>query len=145
MLEKIQADLKAAMIARDEQKKLVLSGLKSAIRMAEIDSKQTLDDAAALKVLQKEAKKRKESIKLYEEAGDADRAAAEKAELAIIEAYLPAQATEADITAAVEAAITETAASSMQDMGKVMGIVTAKFGGTADGATVAKIVREKLA
>ena len=145
MLDQIQADLKAAMIARDEQKKLVLSGLKSAIRMAEIDGKQTLDDEGAIKVIQKEAKKRKESIKLYAEAGDTDRATAEKEELAIIEVYLPAQATEADITAAVEAAITETAANSMQDMGKVMGLVTAKFGGTADGAIVAKIVKEKLA
>lgn len=144
LLDQINADLKAAMIARDETRKTTLQGLKSSIKYVEIDKKEILDDPAIMQVLQKEAKKRKESIVLYEQGGNTESAAKEQAELAIIEAYLPEMASEADIAKAVDLAIAETGASSMADMGAVMGKVKASLGDNVDGATVARLVKERL-
>jgi uncharacterized protein YqeY len=144
MQDQIQADLKAAMIARDELKKTTLQGIKATLKYAEIEGGSELDDAAVVKVLQKEAKKRKESAALFEQGGNQESADKEKAELEIIEAYLPEMASEEAVTAAVEKAMADTGASSMQDMGKVIGAVKGALGETADGAVVAKIVKEKL-
>ncbi len=144
LIDDLNADLKAAMIARDELKKVTLQGLKAMVKYAEIDSGIAPDDEGVTKVLQKEAKKRKESIELYEKGGNQESADKEKAELEIIEGYLPEMASEEDVVRAVEAAVAETGASSMQDMGAVVGKVKGKFGGNADGAMIAKIVKEKL-
>lgn len=144
LLETINADLKAAMIARDADTKTTLQGLKAAIRYVEIDGKTELDDAGIQKLLMKEAKKRKESAELFRKGGNEESAAKEDAELALIEAYLPEAASEEDVVAAVAEAIQATGASSMQDMGKVMGMVKGKLGDTVDGSLVAKIVKEKL-
>lgn len=144
MLEKIEADLKTAMLAREQDTVTTLRGLKSAIRNVEIDTRTTLTDEQSVAVLQKEAKRRREAQAMYEQAGETDRAANEARELAIIEGYLPAMADEATIATAIDEAITQTGAASVQDMGKVMGVVTQKLAGTADGAVIAKLVREKL-
>ena len=144
MLDKINADLKAAMIARDELKKLTLQGLKATLKYAEIDHKMEMNDENITKVLQKEAKKRKESIALYIQGGNQESADKEQEELELIEGYLPEMASEQDVIKAVEAAITETGASSIKDMGAVMGKVKAQFGGNVDGGMVAKLVKAKL-
>lgn len=143
MLDRINADLKQAMLARDERRKVTLSGLKAAIRYAEIDGGKELDKEESFKILKKEAKKRRESMAMYEKAGDDERFAKEQAELEIIESYLPEEASEADVMSVVEAAINEVGASSMQDMGKVMGLAKSRLD-NADGALIAKVVKEKL-
>ena len=144
MLKRIEADLKTAMLARERDTVTTLRGLKSAIRNVEIDGKHELDEAESITVLQKEAKKRRESIGMYESAGETERLDNEKRELDIIEAYLPAMASSDDIAAAVDEAISQAGASSMKEMGQVMGIVTKKFAGTADGSEVARVVKERL-
>lgn len=144
MLQKIEADLKTAMLAREQDTVTTLRGLKSAIRNVEIDSRKDLNEEESIAVLQKEAKKRREAIAMYEQANDSERADNEKRELAIIEQYLPEMADTATITTAVDDAITQTGATSMQDMGAVMGQVKQKLAGTADGAEVARIVKERL-
>ena len=145
MRDELQADLKAAMIARDELKKTTLSGLKSAIKYAEIDAGHEFNDDEIIKLLMKEAKKRRESIELYKQGGNQESADKEAAELEIIEGYLPDAPSEEEVAKAVEAAIASTGASSMQDMGKVMGAVKGQLGDTVDGGLVAKLVKEKLA
>jgi uncharacterized protein YqeY len=95
-------------------------------------------------LLAKEAKKRQESADLYVQAGDQVRADAELAEKAIIEAYLPAQLSEAELVALIDEAIAATGASGPQGMGQVIGAVKAKAGASADGALVARLVKEKL-
>lgn len=140
-------DLKSALLARDAERATVLRGLKSVILDAEIaaGARETgLADEAIISLFQKEAKKRQESADLYIKAGDQARADKELSEKQIIEGYLPAQLSEDEIAAAVDAAIAETGADSMQAMGQVIGLVKTKTKGAADGATVARIVKEKL-
>lgn len=144
ILDQIQADLKSAMIARDELKKVTLQGLKATLKYAEIEHGEALDDVAVEKVLQKEAKKRKEAAGLFRKGGNEESASKEEAELTIIESYLPEQASESEVEAAVEKAITDIGASSMQDMGKVMGVVKAELGNSVDGSLVARFMKEKL-
>ena len=144
LIDQITDDLKQAMIARDELKKTTLQGIKATLKYAEIDGAE-MDDAGVSKVLMKEAKKRKESIELYEKGGNQESADKEKAELEIIEAYLPEQASEEEVAAAVDKAIAATGATSMQDMGKVIGMVKGELGDGVDGSVVAKLVKEKLA
>ena len=147
MQQQIEADLKAAMLAGDKTKAETLRGLKSALlneAIAQNSREQGLSDEQIQTVLLREAKKRTEAIELYKKAGAADRAAAEEAEKAVIDAYLPEQASEEDITKAVEDEIATSGASSMADMGKVIGAVKAKLGAGADGSVIARIVREKL-
>lgn len=144
MKQNIEADLKTAMLAHEQDTVTTLRGLKSAIQNAEIEARKELTDDEVLSVLQKEAKRRREAITMYEDADETDRANNEKRELVLIEGYLPAMADEDTIKQTIEAAITQTGASSMQDMGKVMGAVTKELAGTADGAVVARLVKERL-
>lgn len=142
--ETIDRDITAAMKAGEADKLSVLRLVKNSMNVAAKEKKADLTDEDAVRVLQKEAKQRKDSIASYKEGGRDDLANKEEAELAIIETYLPEQMSAEEITAIVDEAISSTGASSMQDMGKVMGAVTAKTTGKADGGEVAKIVREKL-
>lgn len=147
MQDKIDSDLKAAMLAGDKAKAETLRGLKSAIwneTIAQSAQDQGLNDEQIQKVLAREAKKRQEAADLYKQGGNSERAEAELAEKTIIKQYLPEQASEAEIEAAVAEAIATTGASSPADMGKVIGAVRAKLGATADGATIARITKEKL-
>lgn len=145
--ERIEADLKSAMLAGDKDKTSTLRGLKSSVLNCEIESNKRdsgLSDEEVVAVLQKEAKKRQESADLYTLGGNSDKAAAELAEKAIIQEYLPEQMSEEDIAVTVDRAIAETGASNMQAMGQVVGKVKAELGSKADGAVIARIVKERL-
>ncbi|PJF20986.1 MAG: aspartyl-tRNA amidotransferase [Phototrophicales bacterium] len=143
--EKLQAALKDAMKNKDTQRRDVLRLLQSAIKQVEIDTRKELSADEVIDVLQKEAKKRRESIADYEKAGRADMAEAEHTELAVIEEFLPRQLTQAEITAIVREVIAEVGAESPQDISKVMGPVMARVKGVADGKLVNQIVRQELA
>jgi uncharacterized protein YqeY len=148
MLEqKIEADLKTAMLAKDSQKVITLRGLKSAllnVKIAEGKRDSGLTDEEVEKVLAKEAKKRQESAELYKQGGDESRAEAELAEKAIIDAYLPEQLGEAEVAAIVDQVVAETGASGQQAMGQVIGAVRTRTKGAADGALIARLTKEKL-
>lgn len=145
MQDKITADLKQAMRDRNEIKKTTLQGVKSAAKYVEIENGQPLDDAQWLKLLMKEAKQRRESIALYKKGGNDAGAEKEAIELEIIESYLPDAPSDGELKQAVQAAIDETGASGMRDMGKVMSAVKAKLGDNVDGGQVAQIAKEHLA
>ena len=145
--DKIQADLKEAMLARDALRTQTLQGLKAAILNEEVAKKvreEGLDDAAIEQLIAREAKKRDEAAGLFEQGGNQESADKERAEKEILSAYLPEQMSEEDVAALIDEVITEVQPSSMQDMGRVIGAVKAKVGNAADGATVARIVKEKL-
>ncbi|MGC1176647.1 MAG: GatB/YqeY domain-containing protein [Candidatus Saccharimonadales bacterium] len=147
MEAKIEQDIKTALLARDSQKATTLRGLKAAllnVKVATGKRESGLSDDEVLPVLAKESKKRQESADLYEQGGDQGRADAELAEKAIIDAYLPAQLSEAEITKLVEAAIAETDAQGQAAMGQVIGRVKQQSGASADGALIARLVKEKL-
>jgi uncharacterized protein YqeY len=148
MQNQIESDLKTALLAGDKAKVETLRGLKSAIlneAIAQGAKDSGLDDEQIQKVLSREAKKRSEAAELYKKGGNEDRASAELAEKAVIDAYLPEQADEAQITAAVEKAMSGLESPTMADMGKIIGSVKSELGAAADGGTVARIVKEKLA
>ena len=143
----INADLKSAMLARDTLKTQTIQGLKAAILNEEVAKKlrdSGLDDAAIEQLIARECKKRDEAAELFERGGNAESAAKERAEKGILAAYLPEQMSETDIMAVVDAAIDEIKPEGMKDMGRVIGAVKAKTGNAADGALIAKLVKEKL-
>lgn len=145
--ERIEADIKAALLAGQKDKVTTLRGLKSTllnVKVAEGKRGSGLSDDEVIKIFSKEAKKRQESADLYIQGGDQARADKELAEKAIIEEYLPAQLSEEEVAAMVDEAIGQTGASGQQDMGKVIGAVRAKAAGSADGALIARLTKEKL-
>lgn len=141
----IDQDLIAAMKAGEADRTAVLRLLKNSLKNEQIKSGQELSDEQALKVLQREAKQRKDSIEQYTKGGRADLAESEQAELAIIDTYLPQQMDEAELGQLVDAVIAETGASSMQQMGMVIGAVMQRVEGRTDGGKVSQVVRQKLA
>lgn len=149
MLEdRIEQDLKTALLAHDAQRVSVLRGLKSVIlnvKVAEGKRESGLSDDEVLAIFSKEAKKRQESADLYEQGGSAEKAEAELAEKAIIEEYLPEQLSEDELAKLIDEAIAATGAKEQKDMGKVIGMVRSKAGSAADGALIAKLAKEKLA
>lgn len=146
--EQIVNDIKEAMKARSQDKLRVLRSLKAKIMEKEIserkDGEASLSDEQAVEVLMKAAKQRKESIEQFEEGGRDDLAENEKAELLIIEQYLPEMMDEEEVRAVVKEKIAATGASGMQDMGKVMGPLMGQLKGKADGSMVSRIVKEEL-
>lgn len=145
--EKIEQDLKAALLAKDAERVSVLRGLKSVllnVKVAEGKRDSGLKDDEVQAVLAKEAKKRQESADLYKQGGDEERAGAELAEKAIIEEYLPEQLSEDELAGLIDEAIAATGAKDQKDMGKVIGMVRSKAGAGADGAAIARITKEKL-
>jgi len=122
----------------------VIRLITAAIKQREVDERIELDDEQVLIVLDKMVKQRRDSIKQYTDAGREDLAAIEEAEVEIIKAYLPAALSEDEIAAIVEAAIAQTGATSMADMGKVMGIVKPQVQGRGDMGAVSGIVKQKL-
>lgn len=140
----LQTALKDAMKARDSDRRNAIRLLQSAIKQAEIDSRAELNDDAVMSILQKEAKKRREAIAELERAGRRADADGEKFELTLIEEFLPRQLTAAELKPIVQAAIAETGAVSMKQMGQIMKIVMPKVSGLADGKQVSAIVRELL-
>lgn len=145
MVDKLQQDLQAAQLARDEVKVSTLRLLISEIKNAEIAKGGQLLEEDLISVVQKEAKKRKEAIEAFRLGGREDSAKKEESELAILSAYLPAQMSTEELTKLVDEAINELGANSVADMGKVIGVVMGKVKGQADGGTVSGIVKQKLA
>ena len=139
--------MKIAMKAKDSQALQALRSVKSAILLAQTESgaKEELTEEAELKLLQKLVKQRKDSAAIYKEQNREDLAEPELVEAAVIEKFLPEQLGEEEVTKLVEDAIAQTGASSMADMGKVMGIVNSKAAGRADGKTISTIVKQRLA
>ena len=137
-------DMKAAMKGGEKARLGVIRLITAAIKQREVDERIELEDEQVLIVLDKMVKQRRDSIKQYTDAGREDLAAIEEAEVEIIQAYLPAALSEDEIAAIVEAAIAQTGASSMADMGKVMGIVKPQVQGRGDMGAVSGIVKQKL-
>lgn len=144
MRAKINADLKTAMKAGDKQRVGTLRLINAAIQSAEIEAKKDLDDAAILAVMTKMVKQRRDSIAQYTSGGRPELAATEQAEIDVIEAYLPKQMDEAAVSAAVADAIKETGAASPKDMGKVMGVLKAKYAGQMDFQKASAAVKAAL-
>ena len=146
--ERLQSDLKEAMKARDEVRLRTVRFLRAAVMAREIELRTggtgDIPESEALAVLQKQAKQRRDSIDQFESAGREDLKKIEVEELAIIESYLPAQLSEAEIRTTVETIVKETGADSMRDMGKVMGPAMAKMKGLADGKLVQEAVKSVL-
>jgi uncharacterized protein len=142
--ERIQEDMKSAMRAGDKERlgtvRLILAGIKQ----REVDERILLDDAQVLAVLEKMVKQRRESIAQFEAGGRADLVAKETAELALISAYLPSPLSETELDALIQAAIAESGAASIKDMGKVMGIIKSKAQGRADMAAVGARIKARL-
>ncbi|WP_457640065.1 GatB/YqeY domain-containing protein [Persephonella sp.] len=144
LLKRLQEEMKTAMKSGEKERLSVIRMLISEIKKVQIDRKKELSDDEIIQVLQKYAKQRKESIKQYKEAGREDLAQKEEFELKVVQEFLPQPLSEEELKAVVEQAISETGASSMKDMGKVMKVVMEKVKGRADGSVVSAIVKEKL-
>ncbi len=144
--DKLQEDLKTAMIAKDENKLSTLRMLKSAIQYAEINkgAGYTATNEDILDVIGKEVKKRREAIGLYEKGGRPELASKEKGELEILQSYLPEQMSEEEVKKLVDEAVSQSGATGMQDMGKVMGILMSQVKGKADSNLVSNLVRQQL-
>lgn len=143
--DRISEDMKSAMRARDAERLGAIRLLLAAIKQKEVDERVTVDDAAVVAIVDKLIKQRRDSISQFEQAGRTDLADKEKAEVAVLAAYLPAQADADEIDAVVEAAIAATGAAGPADMGKVMGQVKAKLAGRADIGAVSAAVKQRLA
>lgn len=145
-LDRIQKDLTAAMKTKDELRLSVLRMVKTALKNKEIEKIRPLDDAESLQVLQTLVKQRKESAEAFAKGGRPELAEKETREVAIIETYLPASASDADLDAAIEAAIAETGANSPKQMGAVIKAARARLADkTVDGKALSDRVRDRLA
>ena len=145
--QQIDADIKAAMKAREKEKLEALRAIKSAfmLEMTKGGAGDDIDDASALKIVQKLQKQRKDAAEIYVDQGREDLAAVEQAQADIIADYLPAQMSAEEINAVVAGVVSDMGASSMADMGKVMGVVNKQLAGKADGSAVASAVKAILA
>lgn len=145
--DKVMAEMKEAMRAKDSNKLEALRAVKSAILLARTNAsgKDGLSEDEELKLLQRLVKQRKESAAIYKEQGRDDLAQPELDQAAVIEGFLPEQVSEEEIEAEVDKIIAQTGASGMQDMGKVMGMASKELAGKADGKTISAIVKKKLA
>jgi len=146
--EDINSALKEAMKAKNERAVSTLRLVNSTLKNADIEArgagKPPLADAEALGVLQKMIKQRQESVELYKKGGRDDLAKQEQEEIAIISGYLPKQMSEAEMGAAIDAAIVETGAAGMKDMGKVIGVLRGKYTGQMDMGKASGLVKAKL-
>ncbi len=141
---KLQAALKEAMANKDAARRDTLRLLMSALKQVEIDERKELTNDDVASILQKEAKKRRESIEEMDKAGRAALAANEQRELSLIEEFLPKQLSRAEVTALARDAIAQSGAASAKEMGKVMAVLMPKVKGLADGKLVNDVVRELL-
>lgn len=147
MQEQLESDLKSALLGGDKQRSEVIKGLKNALQYEAVAQNATdrkLSDEQIQKVLASEAKKRQEAADLYKQGGNNEKAEAELAEKKIIEEYLPEQMDEAAISKLVKEEIAKIDSPTMANMGQIIGAVKAKAGATADGGTVARLVKEEL-
>ncbi|MDV3470221.1 GatB/YqeY domain-containing protein [Stenotrophomonas sp. C3(2023)] len=145
MKQQLTEDMKAAMKAGEKHKLGVIRLINAAIKQKEVDERIELDDTAVIAVLDKMVKQRKDSVSQYEAAQREDLAEIERAEIVVIEAYLPAKMGEAEIIAAIQASIAETGAAGPADIGKLMGSLKPKLAGQADMGLVSRLVKQQLA
>jgi uncharacterized protein YqeY len=142
--DRITEDMKAAMRAGEKDRLGTIRLILAAIKQREVDERIVLEDPQVFAVLEKMVKQRKESITQFESGGRADLVAKERAELAIVQAYLPSQLSDAELDALIAEAVASTGAASIKDMGKVMGVVKAKAQGRADMSAVSARIKQKL-
>ncbi len=142
--ERISEDMKAAMRAKESAKLGTIRLLLAAIKQKEVDEQITLDDAAILAVTDKLIKQRRDSVTQYEAAARQDLADLERAEIVVLQAYMPAALSDAEIDAAVAAAIAQTGAAGPADMGKLMGVLKPQLAGRADMTAVSAKVKAAL-
>lgn len=142
---RISDDMKSAMKAKETQRLAAIRLLMAAIKQKEVDERVELDDAAIVVVIDKMLKQRRDSISQYEAAQRQDLADKEKAEMTVLMAYMPQQLSEAEIDVLVDKAVVDSAAASMQDMGKVMGLLRPQLAGRADMALVSARIKARLA
>ena len=143
--QRLTDDMKTAMKAGEKERLGTIRLINAAIKQREVDERVQLDDAKVLAVLEKMVKQRKDSVTQYEAAGREDLAVIERAEIAVIEQYLPEKLGEAEILAAIDAAMVETGASAPADMGKLMGVLKPRLAGQADMGLVSKLIKARLA
>jgi len=143
--DRVQEDMKTAMRAGDKDRLKTVRLILAAIKQIEVDQRIELDDVAVIGVLNKMVKQRRDSVSQFESGGRDDLAAIELAEIEVIEAYLPAALSDAELEELVAGAIAETGATGIRDMGKVMGLVKTRAEGRADMAAVGAKVKERLA
>ncbi len=142
--ETINLDVKNAMKAKDTKKRDALRLLTSACKQIEVDERKELSDDDVIKIIQKEVKKRKDSASQYKDAGRDDLLQVELDEIAFYEPYLPAQLSDDELKSAVNDVITKVGATSMKDMGKVMGMASKELAGKADGKRINELVKQLL-
>jgi len=142
--EQITEDMKNAMRAKETGRLGTIRLLLAAMKQKEVDERVELDDAAVIAIVEKLIKQRKDSISQFQAAGRDDLVAIENAELVVLQAYMPAQMSEAEVAAVVAEAVAQVGASGPQDMGKVMGIVKPKLAGKADMGVVSAQVKPAL-
>ncbi len=140
----ISTDLKDAMRAKDEARLSSLRLVLTAIKKKEKEVRRSLEDQEVISVISSQIKQRRESIDQYRKAGREDLAKAEESELQVLQAYIPAQLSEEEMSQAVDEIIAEVGAASMKDMGKVMKAAMAKLAGRADGRAINEMVKAKL-
>ncbi|WP_372161600.1 GatB/YqeY domain-containing protein [Xanthomonas axonopodis pv. cyamopsidis] len=143
--QQLTDDMKAAMKSGDKHSLGVIRLINAAIKQKEVDERIEMDDAAVIAVLDKMVKQRKDSVTQFEAAARDDLAQIEREEIVVIERYLPAKMGEAEIVAAIRAAISENGASSPADIGKLMGALKPKLAGQADMGLVSTLVKQQLA
>ncbi|ABL99032.1 GatB/YqeY domain-containing protein [Shewanella amazonensis] len=144
LTEQLKDEMKKALVAKDKVRLGTIRLALAAIKQIEVDTRETLNDEQVLAVLTKMVKQRRDSISQYEAAGRNELADAEAAEISVIETFLPAPLSEAEIAALIEATIAEVGAASIADMGKVMGALKPKVQGRADLGAIGQQIRAKL-
>lgn len=142
--ERINADIKAAMLAKEKEKLAAIRDIKSKLMLEATSGSGEVSEEAAMKIVMKLHKQRMDTYAIYKEQNREDLAQDELAQAQIIEAYLPKMLSDDEIREEVKAAITQTGASGPQEMGKVMGILTSKLAGKADGKVISTLVKEEL-
>ena len=142
--QQLTDDMKAAMKGSEKDRLGVIRLVNAAIKQREVDERIVLDDAQVLAVLEKMLKQRKDSVTQYEGAGREDLASIERYEIGVIQAYLPAQLSAAEVEAIVVKAIADSGAASAKDMGKVVGLIKPQVAGRADMGQISQLVKQKL-
>ncbi|MBC8118978.1 MAG: GatB/YqeY domain-containing protein [Burkholderiaceae bacterium] len=142
--DQITEDMKSAMRAKDAHRLSAIRLLLAAIKQKEVDERVAVDDAAALSIIEKLIKQRKDSIEQFQKAGRTDLVEKENADLVVLTAYLPQQISEAELAAAIDAAVAESGASGPQAMGKVMALLKPRIAGRADVAKASALVKQRL-
>lgn len=143
--QRLTDDMKTAMKAGEKERLGTIRLINAAIKQKEVDERVEMDDALVLAILEKMMKQRKDSVTQFEAANREDLAVIERAEMAIIEQYLPAKLGEAEVLVVIDAVIKETGATGPADMGKVMGAIKPKLAGQADMGEVSKLIKQRLA